>query len=73
MRGVDVYRKEDIPDDYFYKNARYVQEILVVCKPGKNLKIWKYLFTLSNCYIFHVSLQKSIRTNSSIILNCVIL
>ena len=35
MRGVDVYRRDDIPDSYHYKNGRYVQEILVCAKPGK--------------------------------------
>lgn len=34
MRGVDVYRKDDIPDEYHYKHGRYVQEILVCAKPG---------------------------------------
>lgn len=35
MRGVDVYRRDDIPDSYYYKNGRYVQEILVCAKHGK--------------------------------------
>lgn len=35
MRGVDVYRRDDIPDNYHYKNGRYVQEILVCAKHGK--------------------------------------
>lgn len=34
MRGVDVYRRDDIPDHYYYKNGRYVQEILVCAKHG---------------------------------------
>jgi len=35
MPGVDVYRRDDIPDHYHYKNGRYVQQILVVARPGK--------------------------------------
>lgn len=34
MKGVNVYRRDDIPDEYNYKNGRYVQEILVCAKPG---------------------------------------
>lgn len=34
MTGMDVYRRDDIPDEYHYKNGRYVQEILVCAKPG---------------------------------------
>ena len=34
---MDVYRRDDIPDEYNYKNGRYVQEILVCAKPGTNL------------------------------------
>ena len=34
MRGMNVYRREDIPASYHYKNGRYVQEILVCAKPG---------------------------------------
>ncbi|XP_046449994.1 glycerophosphocholine cholinephosphodiesterase ENPP6-like [Daphnia pulex] len=34
MRGIDVYRRDDIPEEYHYKNGRYVQEILVCAKPG---------------------------------------
>lgn len=34
MPGVDVYRRDDIPDHYHYKNGRYVQQILVVARPG---------------------------------------
>ena len=37
MRGMDVYRRDDIPDNYHYKNGRYVQEILVCAKPGMNV------------------------------------
>lgn len=37
MRGMDVYRRDDIPDHYHYKNGRYVQEILVCAKHGKHI------------------------------------
>lgn len=32
--GFDVYRREDIPDYFHYKNNRLVQDILVVAKPN---------------------------------------
>ena len=37
MPGVDVYRRDDIPDHYHYKNGRYVQQILVVARPGTHI------------------------------------
>jgi hypothetical protein len=39
MRGMDVYRRDDIPDHYHYKNGRYVQEILVCAKQGTHINI----------------------------------
>ena len=49
MRGVDVYRKDDIPDEYHYKHGRYVQEILVCAKPGIRAGLWeKYIKILKN-------------------------
>ncbi|CAG7718636.1 unnamed protein product [Allacma fusca] len=32
VEGVDVYKREEIPDEYHYKNARLAQDILVVAK-----------------------------------------
>ena len=32
MPGVDVYRRDEIPDEYHYKKGRYVQDILVVAR-----------------------------------------
>lgn len=34
MPGADVFRRQDIPEEYHYKKGRYVQEILVVAKKG---------------------------------------
>ncbi|XP_021967716.1 glycerophosphocholine cholinephosphodiesterase ENPP6 [Folsomia candida] len=33
-RGFDVYRRDEIPDEYHFKNHRLVQEILLVAQPN---------------------------------------
>lgn len=34
MPGVEVYKREEIPESYHYKNHRFTQEILLVAKRG---------------------------------------
>jgi hypothetical protein len=34
MPGVDVYKRDEIPEEYHYKNNKLTHEILVVAKPN---------------------------------------
>lgn len=40
-RGFDVYRREDIPEEYHYKNHRLIFEILVVARPNYCLENYR--------------------------------
>lgn len=34
MPGVEVYKKENIPEEFHYKEGRLVHDLLLVAKPG---------------------------------------
>jgi hypothetical protein len=32
--GVDVYKKDDIPEEFHYKRSKFVHDFLLVARPG---------------------------------------
>lgn len=36
--GIDVYKREEIPTEFHYKNHRLAPEILVLAKPGYHIQ-----------------------------------
>ena len=38
MEGVDVYNRDEIPNEFHYKNNRLAPEILLVAKPGYHIQ-----------------------------------
>ena len=37
MPGVNVYKREEIPEEYHYKKGLFVHDILLVAKTGKHI------------------------------------
>ena len=53
MEGVDVYRKEDIPEEFHVAEALYMHEILLWAKMGE-----KHVIGLLNLFIFRLDLME---------------